>query len=389
MIELGDILYCLLLMFSTVPFLIVVSNVRFMRSISDSINVANMEHNEISVSVLIPARNESDRIAHCLRNLSAQRYPTLEILILDDQSTDNTAEIVKTFVDSDDRIRLISGTEMPDGWLGKHWACQQLFEQATGEILLFVDADTILSPGTVEAAVYEMERRELDLLTAMPRRIAGCLAEKLILPIVDWSVLAWLPLRAAQKYKNPYLSATFGQFMIFRREAYIVIGGHGTIRDDPIDDFGLGRMIKQQGLKWMLFDGSRCIEVLPYKGNIDSLLGVSRSVFPAMKFRATIFVPVSAMLCVLGFLPLIVLADNLMFNREPNVAFLTSTASILVISVSMLIVCRKFRHNVMTVPLYPLLISVILAVGYHSVFSYVFNLAQWRGRRIIRRRIGL
>ena len=239
------------------------------------------------------------------------------------------------------------------------------------------------------AAVYEMKKRKLDLLTAMPRRITGCLAERIILPLIDWSIFSWLPLAAAHKFENPYLSATFGQFMIFKREAYMLIGGHGKIRNDPIDDFGLGRMIKEQGLKWMLYDGSDCINVLPYKGNIDTFVGVSRSIFPAMGFRASIFVPVSAMLFVLGFVPFIILVDNLMFARQTNVAFVTSTASIVMIAMSMLIVCRKFRYNVMTILFYPLLISVILALGYHSVFSYVFSLAQWRGRRIIGRRIGL
>ena len=134
MIDFNDVPYYLVLMLSTIPFLIAVSNLRFMRSINDSIEIAITERNSTSVTVLIPARNESHRIAHCLRSLSAQKYPALEILVLDDQSTDNTSEIVQRFVDSDPRIRLILGTELPNGWLGKHWACQQLIEKATGEL---------------------------------------------------------------------------------------------------------------------------------------------------------------------------------------------------------------------------------------------------------------
>ena len=138
-------------------------NIRFIEYLIDPNKKWIDEPFNDSVSVLVPARNEEDGISDCLRALSIQTYDPIEILILDDRSTDRTAEIIKSFADSDPRIKMISGSEPPEGWLGKHWACDQLFQEANGDLLLFMDADTILSEGTVAASVHESNIRIADL----------------------------------------------------------------------------------------------------------------------------------------------------------------------------------------------------------------------------------
>src|ERR1700736_3336983 len=129
------------------------------------------------VSVLIPARNEEHRIGKCLKSLLNQSYSNLEILVLDDQSEDDTAGVVTTIRGSN--LRLIAGKTLPPGWVGKSWACQQLADEARGELLLFTDADTIHPPGTISAVVSKQAATGADLLTVWPFQVTETWAEKL------------------------------------------------------------------------------------------------------------------------------------------------------------------------------------------------------------------
>jgi len=121
------------------------------------------------VSVLIPARNEEANIGPCVRSLLAQEYPDLEVFVLNDHSTDRTGAILAEIQAADARLRVLSGQELPQGWLGKHWACHQLGQAATGDLLLFTDADTRHGPHSVRAGVAAQQAEDADLVTAIPR----------------------------------------------------------------------------------------------------------------------------------------------------------------------------------------------------------------------------
>jgi len=132
------------------------------------------------VSVLIPARNEADRIGPCLHSLVNQDYPNIEILVLDDYSEDGTAQVVKQF----SQVQLLAGEPLPKGWTGKAWACHQLANAAAGELLLFADADTVDSVGAVSAAVRQQQQTRADLLSVWPCQISETIAEKLVIPLM-------------------------------------------------------------------------------------------------------------------------------------------------------------------------------------------------------------
>jgi len=205
---------------------------------------------DVPVSVLVPARDEADRIEACLRALLAQvGVPRLEVVVLDDGSTDGTAGVAESI-----GVRVLAGSPPPAGWLGKPHACRQLAEAATGEVLVFVDADVVLGPRAVAAGVALLDG--FDLVSPWPRQVAVGWGERLVQPLQQWSWLSTLPLRLAERSRRPSLSAANGQFLVFRRAAYDRAGGHAAVRAAVLDDIGMARAVKRSGGRVAVADGS-------------------------------------------------------------------------------------------------------------------------------------
>ena len=205
------------------------------------------------VAVLLPLRDEADRVGPCLAALLAQRgVPNLRIHVLDDGSTDGTAAVVRSI--AGDRVDLLTGGPLPDGWLGKPYACHQLAAAATGAgVLSFVDADVVLAPGAIAAAVTTLRRTGATLLSPYPR-ITG--AGRLVQPLLQWSWLTFLPLRVMERSRRPALAAAGGQWLIVDDAGYRRAGGHAAVRDDVLEDIGLARAVKRAGGRIVLADGS-------------------------------------------------------------------------------------------------------------------------------------
>ena len=163
------------------------------------------------VSILVPARNEEANIEACVRSLLAQNYPDFEVLVLDDESEDRTFGILTELAETHTRLRAFGGKPLPEGWLGKSWACAQLAELAQGELLLFTDADTLHEPDTALSAVAAIQGERADLLAVWPRLLAESLGEKLLVPLISWSVFSILSISLAHRLRFPALSAAIGQ----------------------------------------------------------------------------------------------------------------------------------------------------------------------------------
>jgi len=218
------------------------------------------------VSLLIPARDEETNLAVLLPLLKGIDYPHLEILILDDQSSDGTARLAAS-----GPARLIQGSPPPEGWLGKNWACSQLAGHARGDILIFCDADVRIGPGAVAATVAMMESRGLDALTCLPRQILGTWSEKAVIPILLFMpLLGFLPLALVSRLSHPALSLGCGQWFAFRRNAYVRLGGHAPVRREIVEDMVLGRLVKQAGMKLGALISTRHLATRMY-GDFPSL----------------------------------------------------------------------------------------------------------------------
>lgn len=219
------------------------------------------------VAVLLPVRDEADRVTGCLRSLLAQRgVPHLEIVVLDDGSSDGTAEVVRSVAADDPRVRLVTGAPLPPGWLGKPYACQQLAEAAGPDVgvLVFVDADVVLTPYAVAAAVTELRAVPAALLSAYPRIVAGSAGERLVQPLLQWLWLTFLPLRAMERSARPSLAAAGGQFLVLDRAGYQRAGGHAAVRDKVLEDIELARAVKRSGGRIALADASALADCRMY-----------------------------------------------------------------------------------------------------------------------------
>jgi hypothetical protein len=241
------------------------------------------------VSVLLPVRDEAKRVAPCLESLLEQiRVPDLEIVVIDDGSSDGTAEVVRAAVGDDPRVRLLTAGPLPEGWLGKPHACQVLADAATGSVLVFVDADVRLAPHGLAAAVGLLRTARLQLVSPYPRQIALTASERLVQPLLQWSWLTTLPLRLAERSSRPSLGAANGQFLVVDAATYQRSGGHAAagVRAAVLDDVALLRAVKAVGGRGGVVDGTMLATCRMYENWPQLRDGYTKSLWSAFGSKA-------------------------------------------------------------------------------------------------------
>jgi hypothetical protein len=254
------------------------------------------------VSVLLPLRDEAHRVEPCLRALLAQRsVRDLEVLVLDDCSTDGTADVVRRVVAGDPRARLLAGSRPPQGWLGKPHACHQLSDAARGSVLVFVDADVLLEPHAVAATVALLRWSGLDLVSPYPRQLAVTPAERLVQPLLQWSWLTTLPLGLAERSGRESLSAANGQLLAVDTAAYRRARGHAAVRHEVLDDLALLRALKRSGGRGVVVDGTRLATCRMYDGWAQLRDGYAKSLWSAFGSPAGAAVVVGALGAIYGW----------------------------------------------------------------------------------------
>jgi chlorobactene glucosyltransferase len=254
------ILLFVTLALSTIALIAIASAITFPR-----LRAASVSGHQPQVSILIPARNEAAVIGQTVRRLLAQTCSHFEIIILDDNSTDNTAAIARAAGNDDPRLKILAGTPLPPGWLGKNWACHQLAQAASGEWLIFTDADGIWSPHALAALLAEIQHTQADLLTIWPTQHTVTWGERLVVPLMALVVIGYLPLPLVHHTPWSSFAAANGQLLAFRREAYQAVGGHTAVRGEIVEDIILARLVKKQGLRLRMADGAGIISCRMYQ----------------------------------------------------------------------------------------------------------------------------
>jgi hypothetical protein len=234
------------------------------------------------VSVLVPARDEQDHVGTTVADLLAQTgVPELEVLVLDDGSTDGTAAVLARF--DDPRLTVLTAPDdaPPAGWLGKSWACARLAERATGSVLVFADADVRFTPDAVRACVAALRTDGFGLVSPFPREVAEDWMSRLVQPLLAWSVVATLPLGLARRSTRPALSAANGQFVVVDAATYRRAGGHAAVAGDVLEDIGLMRAVKSAGARAATLDGSRLAACRMYRTPAEVVDGYGKSLWTA------------------------------------------------------------------------------------------------------------
>ena len=340
------------------------------------------------VSVLVPARDEERSIGECAGSLLAQDYPDFEVLVLDDGSTDRTAAIVRDLIGGNPRHRLLAGSPLPEGWTGKNWACHQLSQAATGDWLLFTDADTVHSPGALTAAVAMAAGQRADLFSAWPRLITLTLGEKLIIPVLHVIALCWFPHAALQFLQGrPRLAARIppkllrswgganGQYILFRRAAYERIGGHAAMRDHIVEDVALGREIARRipdGMRLVNCDGSRLIDCRMYRSFREVCDGFTKNAHAAFEGNLATWYIVGTLQLTAFFLPFVLL----LFPSQ----FRFALAEVCLIYLIRLILTLRMRTSRLGCILHPAGQFLAMAIAIRSWIGTAGSGVQWKGR---------
>ncbi len=374
---------CRILIFVGVQVLIAVTNALLIKRLSAFPAAAGRP----KVSVLLPVRNEADRVRACVSSLLAQDYGDFELLVLDDGSTDETAVALARLAHP--RLRLLSGKPLPPGWVGKSWACQQLADAATGELLLFTDADTIHAPSALRHAVNSIAATRADLLTAITRNEVLTLGEQVTVPFLVWSIGTLLPLGVAYLLRRSgAFSAADGKFMLFRREAYDRIGGHAAVKDDAAEDLALCRLAKQHGLRWRLLDASADVSARMYNGLTEAVEGFSKNFFALFGYRLVPALFVWFWMLLITWHPLLSVGAGVAF-RQYDGQLSASVATVLLAGLLWLLVAVKYRMPRRLALLYPLTTIVCVFIGLRSIILTITGRTTWKGRALPRRRFRL
>lgn len=327
-----------------------------------------------NISILIPARNEANNIKRCLESMCQQTHENLEIIVLDDHSTDATSDLIQSFRKRDSRVQLINGKNLPDGWTGKNWACHQLAEQATGDVLIFTDADNQLSDKAVTHTLGWMQKLKLDFLSAFPQQHYASFWERLIAPTVYMTVYAYLPLWLTFYSKQPSLAAANGQWLAMTKTAYQKIGGHQRVKSEIVEDTALSREVKSEGLKILTLSGRHDVIGFMYQGFQDVFNGFSKNCYGLTDYKIIPFLFLLTIM-IFGYL----MPYYLIFTEYVLWGLLLVLINFLMKS----LISIKYKEPFFeTVILHPVAILLTLIVAVNSLRWYLRGWFYWKDRKV-------
>lgn len=233
-----------------------------------------------TISVLIPVRNEAENIADLISSLQAQeKLANLEVIFINDSSTDETAEKIEVAIKNGSAIKLINAPELPDSWMGKPWALQQGYLAAKGDVIVTLDADVRLTSTAISQSVAMLNERAF--ISPYPRQIAKTFSERLVQPLLQWSWMSTVPLRIAEKSNRTSLAVANGQFFVVRKSALEKIGGFTQIASQVLDDMELARALIKSGAHGGVADGSSLAQTRMYKNFSEIRAGYGKSLWKA------------------------------------------------------------------------------------------------------------
>lgn len=339
------------------------------------------------VSLLIPARNEAHRIRGTLESVLAQDYEPLELIALNDQSTDETMDVLREYGERTRPVRLLNGRPLPSGCFGKAHACQQLANAAHGQWLLFIDADVVLTSDAIIRLIATAAARKADVITGFPRVDNTCLTGWLATSMMVFTIAAHLPVMLVERSPNPRYVAGSGMVMLLSRRAYDQIGGHATAAQHIVDDMAMLRAAKAASLRVSLVDISPCSSVRMYQTAAEVWDGFRKNLYAGLGRSAWLLSLVMLLYTCWYLLPPVLMLVSLFalfLTHERSFAFATLLATAATgIGVFMKwTVDKRFRVPGRYSLLAPLSAALLLAIAFTSAWDdWQHRGYNWKGRR--------
>ncbi|MBM6579812.1 glycosyltransferase family 2 protein [Microvirga sp. BT689] len=360
------VLGLVLLMLAALPFVLALVNLSILRA-----TPRHMPRGDVLVSLLIPARNEAKNIGPALDAALASVGVPVEILVMDDGSTDATPEIVRAYAARDGRVRLLTAPPLADGWTGKVHACHHLSEAANGTHFLFVDADVRLGPHAAAVLAGHAQDTSAGLVSAVPRQIMRSLGELLTVPTINLLLLGYLPMGFMRLSRDPGLGAACGQLMLVERDAYRASGGHAAIHARIHDGIQLARLFRRKGFMTDLVPGESLASCRMYTRFDEAWSGFTKNAHEGM--ATPVALPVWTVLLLGGHvLPFVLL---------PFAPTLPVVAAALLSLAARTLVTVTTRENPWSIPLHPFTMLVGLAIQWSVLLRIgTARRAGWKGR---------
>jgi Glycosyl transferase family 2 len=329
------------------------------------------------ISVLIPARNEEQNIRAMVESVLANGGVEFEVVVLDDHSTDRTAEIVSDFARRDPRVRLESAPPLPSGWCGKQHACHVLAGRAHHPLLVFMDADVRLAPDALARMAAYTKTSGIDLASGVPHQELGTFSERLLIPQIHFILLGYLPMPFMRWTQRPEFSAGCGQLFIARRDAYEAMGGHAMIRQTLHDGVKLPRAFRRAGYRTDLFDATDLASCRMYHTNGETWRGLGKNATEGLAAPGTIL-PMTALLLGGQVLPFVLTLFATSLSTTGLVAALLACA---LAYAPRLLAVKLFRQPLGSALLHPLGVVMLLSVQWIAlVRQFAGKPAVWKGR---------
>ena len=323
-----------------------------------------------SISVVVPLRNEAANVVELIDSLRTQTNLALvEFLLLDDNSEDETLALLRQHTSALSNFHILNGSTLPQGWIGKTWALQQLFERTSGQIIVSVDADVRLVPDAINRAVTLLKNTQLDFLSPYPKQLAHSWSERLIQPLLQWSWLSTVILRIAEKSSISSMVVANGQFFVVRRTALAQVGGYESVRNKVLDDVELARALVKQGSHGCVANGAEIASTRMYSSWGEIQAGYGKSLHAA-------FGPVFGSAIAITFLFLTGIAPLIAGITGSTIGWYAFAA----VTLTRVMSSIKSGKNPMDALLHPISSTLLI---YLIIYSWLMRgQVQWKGRTL-------
>src|SRR2546425_12201788 len=339
------------------------------------------QSNSSMVSIILPVRNQANTVSECVASLVGLDYPAKEVIVVDGNSTDGTQNILNGL---NSTIKLAEEKPLPPGWGGKNWACHLGYKQATGDLLMFTDGDSVHSRDSLTKTVNFLQDSNADLATLAPAAILRTFWEKLLQPPIFWLIMMFVGGKWVNDDSKPRWALGNGQYMLFRREAYDKVGGHYAVRDKITEDYSLGRLIKAQSLRLRMVTASGSLGVRMYSSLPEIWRGWRKN-FYSVSGNHPLFRAIYRLVLLFTFLvlPFIVLGYGIYLapGNPLSIYLLTGTFMAVFLWLGLIILDRSIQVSPLYALLLPVAISVYIGIGIDSTIRGALGLGvSWKGR---------